>query len=107
MCCLAALIRAEYPSNWSLAEIAGVWGEGITQEQIDALRWLESQDPNCFSASATNSVNMPGALAPAWPTQHYLERDRAIRRYIPAASQVCGVRRSRSWGRTPAGPPDS
>jgi hypothetical protein len=40
---LASLVRAEYPLHYSLAEIAETWGEGVSPEQIDALRRLENQ----------------------------------------------------------------
>lgn len=42
---LASLVRAEYPTGLTLAEIALTWGEGISPEQIDALVCLESQGP--------------------------------------------------------------
>jgi hypothetical protein len=45
---LAVLVRVEYPSDRSLAEIATTWGEGISEEQIEALKWFEGQDPNSF-----------------------------------------------------------
>jgi hypothetical protein len=38
---LAVLVREEYPDK-PLAEIARIWGSGITPEQIEALELLES-----------------------------------------------------------------
>jgi hypothetical protein len=40
---LAALVRQEYPDTYSLAEIAETWGEGVTPEQVDALRVLDAE----------------------------------------------------------------
>jgi hypothetical protein len=39
---LAALVRAEYPDDLTLAEIAETWGpgEGLTARQIQAIRAL-------------------------------------------------------------------
>jgi hypothetical protein len=39
---LAALVRNEYPSEYTLTEIASTWGEGISDEQIEGLRRTES-----------------------------------------------------------------
>lgn len=39
---LTALVRVEFGQKYSLVEIAETWGEGITAEQIEALRVLES-----------------------------------------------------------------
>ena len=41
---LAGLVRAEYPDRLTLAAIAATWGDGITDEQVDALRVLEAQE---------------------------------------------------------------
>jgi hypothetical protein len=38
---LSSLVRAEYGEKYTLAEIAETWGEGITPEQVEALRLLE------------------------------------------------------------------
>jgi hypothetical protein len=35
---LAKLVRAEYPSTYSLAQIAETWGEGLTDDERAALR---------------------------------------------------------------------
>jgi hypothetical protein len=35
------LVRTEYGDKYSLAEIAETWGEGISEEQVEALRSLE------------------------------------------------------------------
>lgn len=40
---LATLVRKEYPDRCSLAEIAETWGEGITPEQVEALRVLDGE----------------------------------------------------------------
>ena len=50
---LATLVRQEAPVGMPLAEIAEIWGEGVTNEQIAALRQLEGQGPKRASASAT------------------------------------------------------
>jgi hypothetical protein len=34
---LASLVRQEFPSDLSLAEIADTWGENLSVEQIEAL----------------------------------------------------------------------
>lgn len=39
---LAALVRDEFPDDYSLSECAYTWGDGITPEQIDAIRVLEN-----------------------------------------------------------------
>jgi hypothetical protein len=41
---LTVLVRMEYRPHFTLAEIASRWGEGISEEQIEALAWLESHD---------------------------------------------------------------
>lgn len=40
---LARLVRAEYPEDHSLAEIAGIWGcgEGVTPDEVEAIRAIE------------------------------------------------------------------
>jgi hypothetical protein len=40
---LASLVRMEYPSHLTLADVAQRWGEGITPDQVKALRWFERQ----------------------------------------------------------------
>ena len=42
---LVALVRREYPTGKRLAEIAYIWGEGITDDQIRALDRLEGGEP--------------------------------------------------------------
>jgi len=43
---LATMVREEYPSHYTLVEIADIWGTwmGVTPEQIDALRELELEE---------------------------------------------------------------
>lgn len=38
---LADLVRAEYPEDLTLAEIAATWGDQVSGEQIQALAYLE------------------------------------------------------------------
>jgi hypothetical protein len=38
---LTKLVMAEYPENYSLAEIGYTWGEGLPPEEIAALKRLE------------------------------------------------------------------
>lgn len=40
---LAALVREEYPSDLSLAEIARRWGHGLTTEHLAALAALDTE----------------------------------------------------------------
>jgi hypothetical protein len=40
---LAQLVRDEYREGYTLAEIADTWGNGITPEQVEALRAIETQ----------------------------------------------------------------
>jgi hypothetical protein len=51
---LAKLVRAEYPQECSLAEIANTWGEGLTAAELEALAKLErlSRDPDAGSPAA-------------------------------------------------------
>jgi hypothetical protein len=38
---LAALVRAEYPARMRLADIAARWGEGLSEQQVEAVEWFE------------------------------------------------------------------
>lgn len=40
---LAMLVRVEFGDRYSLSYIADTWGEGITPEQLAALRQLEDE----------------------------------------------------------------
>jgi hypothetical protein len=40
---LTDLVRREYPAGLSLSEIAATWGDGITPEQVRAIRRLETR----------------------------------------------------------------
>ncbi len=40
---LAILVRGEYPPDLTLAEIAQTWGDGVSQEQIEALGLFEAE----------------------------------------------------------------
>lgn len=40
---LASLVREEFPTTYSLAEIAKKWAPGVTSEQVEALAKLEGQ----------------------------------------------------------------
>ena len=42
---LAALVREDYPNDLRLSEIARTWANGLTPEQIDALRSVEANLP--------------------------------------------------------------
>lgn len=39
---LIAVVRAEYGDRWSLAYIAGTWGDGATPDQLEALSHVET-----------------------------------------------------------------
>lgn len=41
---LTELVRREYPRDLSLCEIAEIWGDGLDNESVEALRALE-RDP--------------------------------------------------------------
>ncbi len=45
---LASLVRSEFGEQYTLAQIAETWGEGITPEQVSALRSLD--DGSLFEA---------------------------------------------------------
>jgi hypothetical protein len=54
---LASLVRQEYPEGRTLPEIAKRWGTKISDDQIEALAWLDAQSsvlPNSASASSNN-----------------------------------------------------
>jgi hypothetical protein len=42
---LAKLVRSEYPSDWSICEIAATqtWGEPLTEHELEAIRRLEGR----------------------------------------------------------------
>ena len=61
---LASLVRSEYGERYTLDEIAELWGEGITPDEVAALRVLEdgslreSFDEFLHHARQSGAINM-------------------------------------------------
>jgi hypothetical protein len=39
---LVTVVRSEYGDRWTLAYIAGTWGEGVTPGQLEAVAYMEA-----------------------------------------------------------------
>jgi hypothetical protein len=56
---LVGLVRNEHPADLALSDVGRIWGSGISDEDVNALAWLDyqlSDRPNSASASSTKEV---------------------------------------------------